>query len=257
MSILLKFLKRNWIKLYFVLSLALAIFGYGVAVGVYLLPPYDFLQSGFNAAKEWINVDKATHYMGIRPGKFILPARHPESGATIHMPGQPQKGLTLITSMWEDTHGIDLIDLNGELIHKWRVSLNKVLPEVKNLPTPLEDWDAIILGVMPYLNGDVIFVFGYAGLVKIDKCSNIIWKISHPVHHSIHEDNEGNLWIPGKKTHLQPVDRLPFFIPPINEELLLKNLTGWKNFAGDFHFGCVYQVRNGNIIFCKYRWGFN
>ncbi|MCH8209372.1 MAG: aryl-sulfate sulfotransferase [Nitrospinae bacterium] len=138
------------------------------------------------------------------------------------MPGQPQKGLTLITSMWEDTNGIDLIDLNGKLIHKWRVSLNKVLPEVKKLVNPLKDWDTIILGIMPYPNGDVIFVFENAGLVRIDKCSNVIWKIAGHFHHSIQEDDDGNLWVPGKKIHLQPVDRLPFFIPPIKEELLLK-----------------------------------
>ncbi len=72
----LTFLKRNWVKLYFVLSLALAAFAYGLAVGVFKFPPYDFLKSGFNAAKEWMVDDNLRHHFGIRPGKFIHPARH-------------------------------------------------------------------------------------------------------------------------------------------------------------------------------------
>jgi len=166
--------------------------------------------------------DNLRHHLGIRPGKFIHPAKYQGSGATVHRPGKPQKGLTLITSMWQNTNGIDLIDLNGVLVHKWRVSLNNIFPEAKLLPIPLKDWDTLIQGVLPYPNGDVIFIFERVGLVKIDKRSNVLWKLAHPTHHSIHEDKEGNLWIPGREVHLQAVGRLPFFKPPIVEELLLK-----------------------------------
>ena len=214
-------LKNNWIKLYFVLSLTLAAYAYGLAVGHYKFPPYYFIKSGFNAAKYWMD-DNLRHFAGARPDENIRPARHQGSGATVHRPGQSQKGLTLITSMWQNTNGIDLIDLNGVLIHKWRVSLNTIFPETKRRPFPLKDWDTLINGVLPYPNGDVIFIMAEGGLVKIDKRSNVLWKLDHPVHHSIHEDKEGNLWVPGTKNHSQAVERLPFFQPPFAEELLLK-----------------------------------
>ena len=139
MSKLLISLKRDWVKLYFILSLALATFAYGLTVAVYKFPPYDFLKSGLDAAEDWMVDDNFKHYMGIRPEKFIHPARHEGSGVTVYVPDKTQAGITLITAMWDNQNGIDLIGPDGSLVHQWRVSFNDIWPHALHLENGTED----------------------------------------------------------------------------------------------------------------------
>ena len=47
------FVKRHWVKLYFVLSLLLVSFAYGYAVNEYRIFPYHVLKDGMDAVLDW------------------------------------------------------------------------------------------------------------------------------------------------------------------------------------------------------------
>ena len=211
---------KNWYKYYFMLAVFIIGALYGVQVEKEEIFPYRIVSDAAKAFKDWRKNFK--HYSKIRPGKFIKKARYEGEGVTTFLPDETYDGVTLIASMWDHTNGMDLIDMDGSVIHSWRVSFNEIWPEAPHFEDKISDWDTDIHGVLLYPNGDVIFNFEYSGLVKIDKNSNVIWKLPHQTHHSIYEDADGNLWVPGKKRLTEPVKRLPLLKPPIIEEFILK-----------------------------------
>lgn len=217
-------LKKNWLKIYFLISLCLIVFVFGIVTGSKNLFPHDQLLQGWVAAEDWFANNNFKHYLGLRPEKFIHPSRHEGSGVTVYIPDKTQPGITLLTGMWDELNGINLIRPDGSLIHKWRVSFNDIWPNPphvkKNAGT--SDWDTAIHGVLLYPNGDILFNFEYRGLAKVDKCSNVVWKLSRVTHHSIYENAEKNLWVPARNFHEQPEKRFPLLHPPFTEEMLLK-----------------------------------
>lgn len=215
-------MKINWVKWYFAVSLLLIVFIFGIVAGNKRLFPHDQLLQGWVAAKDWLKDNNFIHYFGIRPEKFIRRAKHEGAGVTVYVPEKTQPGVTLLTGMWDDTNGINLIDLDGSVIHEWRVSFNKIFPDASHLQRPISDWDAAIHGAHMYPNGDVLFNFDNKGLVKIDKCSNVVWKMPYLTHHSIYEEKGGNLWVPVRKNHDKPHKKFPLLKPKYVEEFLLK-----------------------------------
>ena len=125
--------KKNWVKLYFLISLLLIAFIFGIVSGSKKLFPHDPLLLGWIAAKDWIKDNNFNHYFGLRPEKFIHPARHEGSGVTVYVPDKTQAGITLITAMWDNQNGIDLIGPDGSLVHQWRVSFNDIWPHALHL----------------------------------------------------------------------------------------------------------------------------
>ena len=212
--------KYNWYKIYFFIACVMLVFAYGVAVGNYQIFPYSILKSAQDAALDWEK--NYRHYSEVRPEKYLYKARHEGAGVIYYNPEESYAGVTMITSMWHHTNGVNLIDMDGSVIHEWRVSVNEIWTEAPQLKRQLGDWDAQIHGAILYPNGDIIFNLEYVGLIKIDMCSNMVWKLPFRTHHSIHEDKYGYLWVPGLITLDSPVNRLPLLEPPIDEEFILK-----------------------------------
>src|SRR4030095_5462158 len=189
-----KTLKENWHKIYFMLAMGTVIFFYGVVVASYDVFPNRILRDAKKAFDDW--AANYMHYTSIRPQKILAPARHKGSGVTIYIPGKAYDGVTFITSMWDSTNGIELVDMNGSVLHRWRVSLNEIWPK-SNAPDrqqQVSDWDADIDRAHLYPNGDVVFTFDYEGLAKIDRCSRVLWKVPFVTNTSIYDDADGNLW---------------------------------------------------------------
>lgn len=213
-------MKISWMKLYFVGSLLFFAFLYGLVVGRYEIFPYKYIEeakdAGFDLYKNWKD------YTGVKPEKMLQPARHKGNGVVLSKPEEMQPGVTFITSMWDDTIGMNLLDEDGSVIHEWRVSFNKIWQEAPHLEKRITDWDSDVHGAHLYENGDVVFNYNQYGTVRIDKCSNVIWKLARTTHHSIYIDDDGNLWIPDYRDLAEASDRFPHMKPPIREELLLK-----------------------------------
>ena len=70
-------------------------------------------------------------------------------------------------------------------------------------------------------------------MVKIDKCSKVIWKLPYRAHHSIYEDLKGNLWFPSDKKLKQPyrianliaIDEPEYIFQISPEGILLKEIN--------------------------------
>ncbi|MGB5632770.1 MAG: arylsulfotransferase family protein, partial [Waterburya sp.] len=79
-----------------------------------------------------------------------------------------------------------------------------------------------IHGAVVMENGDLIFNFESKGLIRIDRDGEVIWRLPYLTHHSIHQHDDGNLWVSGTKYQTKKVSRLPNLIPPFYEETILE-----------------------------------
>ena len=96
---------------------------------------------------------------------------------------------------------IDLYDINNNVvIHSWNHkidSINKISKLDRNLNNLERDHNSERFMVRhPLLleNGDIVFTAHRTPLVRIDKCSNLIWYNDNYFHHSIENDNNGFIW---------------------------------------------------------------
>jgi hypothetical protein len=211
---------EGWETVCFVLSLCLLAFLYGLAAGVYKIFPYSAAESLAEAGVDW--VEYPAHNAGLRPSKFLSPAEPAGSRLVTHVPEKAYEGVTFIEGFFGESLGLQLLDMDGRVIHEWHVAFNEIWPEAPHLEKKPDDWDTQIHGSILYPNGDVIFNFQYGGLVRIDECSRVQWQLSHMTHHSIYEASDGNLWVPGRQTREESVPRFPKIPPPFEEELILE-----------------------------------
>jgi len=222
---LIKSYKNNWHKINFLLAVLLLIFIAGMVTAAAKWAPYRVLEQSVLAFMDWTSEKNYKHYTGVRPEKFIRPARDKDipHGVSINKPTS-ERGLTFITSMWNEQNGMQLIDMEGNVLHQWEVSYNNIWKDDPRRPAiVLSDWDIDIHGAHIYPNGDVVFNFEYNSLVKVDKCGEVIWRLEDATtHHSINLDEEGNLWVPGIVEHRYPVDMYKMLEAPIKDDLLLK-----------------------------------
>lgn len=213
-------MRSGWLRIYFLACVGLVLFAYGVAVGVYRIFPYQFLETLAAAADDLLRYPK--HYARLVPQKQLAPARHAGAGGVRHVAGKAYPGVTFITGFFGDSAGMRLLDMDGRVLHAWRVSFNEIWPDTPHMQSKPADWDTQIHGALLYPNGDIVFNFQYGGLVRIDSCSRVQWRLPQQTHHSIFRDTDGNLWVPSRKLREQPVEQFPRVPAPFQEDLILE-----------------------------------
>jgi hypothetical protein len=211
--------RRNWQLIYFAAASLFIVFSLGMAVGALQLFPYKTLEEAGDAAQDWAEYWR--HNLRIRPDQYLKASRFEGQGVVLHNSQKAYKGVTFLTSLFDGKLGMRLVDMNGAEIHKWQVPLQDIwLEDESKRP---HDWDSEIHGALLYPNGDVVFNIEHQALVKIDKCSNLLWKNTNlDPHHSVYEDKEGNLWVPGRRWRNESLDKLPYISSPFLEEYILK-----------------------------------
>ena len=185
--------------LFFVGAICFFSFAFGVIVIRFQVFPYSVLNRGFD---EWrqLAVDPASR-------NFLRPVHYAEKppGTKIYDPEQIMPGATLLTTHWPETDwtpGIRLIDVNGNTINHWEVRPKEIWPE-----SPYEDKakntmnfnDNVIHGTYLFPNGDILFNIEYLGLIRMDSCGEVLWKLPYRTHHSVDRDDAGNFWVSGMK----------------------------------------------------------
>jgi hypothetical protein len=211
---------ENALRIYWWASLCALAFAFGVAVGVFKLFPYRLLQDMAYTARELARYPR--HTLRIAPEKFFAETPPEGSGVVRHVAGKPFPGVTLVAGFFEGASGIRLIDLDGAVLNEWRISYNAIWPESPHLDDQPHDWDTQLHGAVLLPDGDVVFTFQYAGLVRMDRCSRVEWKLSRLTHHLFSVDVDGNFWVPGRKERNEALAKFPKVPPTFQEGYLLK-----------------------------------
>lgn len=125
----------------------------------------------------------------------VLPTGEP-TGVTQHVPERTMPGLNVLVS----GHGHEALLMNaeGKVLHTWRKDVKDAFP---GRPTSANHFRR----VYPYPNGDLLVVYGHAdGLVKLDRCSNVIWSVFNGAHHDFEVQPNGDIYTLVREAHVIP-----------------------------------------------------
>jgi hypothetical protein len=201
-----------------IVSIVLVGFGYGVVAEHFGLFPVTWMKSA-NAAVEAMLEDSGTRL----PWYYIKSSR--KNRVHVRAPQAMAPGLTLIAGVApRDESWVRIVDASGKEVHNWRIDWFDIWPNPTHLPADVlpKSNGGLVHGVMVMPNGDLVFNFEELGMVRLDACGKVVWRLPYRTHHSIHRDEQGTFWVPGLITREQPLASLPNYQPPFDDYTLLK-----------------------------------
>ena len=204
----------------FALGVLVLVFLAGMAARHYEMAPFRIVDSALDAGRDWRSSWKA--YLGIEPVKHLRRASYEGAGLVTHVPEKAYPGVTLMTGLFDREVALSLRAMDGKELHRWRASFTRMFPNATHLTgsqTPLSDWDTHLHGAILYRDGSVVFNFENRGLVKVDRCDEVLWRLPYRTHHAVFEAAGGNLWVPGRRSR---TSRLPGVAQEVQDEVILE-----------------------------------
>jgi len=108
-----------------------------------------------------------------------------KTGLTIFIPDKVCSGLNLFNSAHQPS--AILMDIKGNILHKWQFAFKDAFPEVKEINTwyNQKHWRYFWRRAHLFDNGDLLAIYEGNGLIKIDKDSHLIWATKGSFHHDL------------------------------------------------------------------------
>jgi hypothetical protein len=206
---------------FFLLSIALFVFGYGVFVGRNKIFPYKIIDSAARGLEEL----RTNAVCGDKLPQGYRKAKEPRRPAIFH--GETAcEGVNLVVECTADRRLLaKIMDLDGKTLHRWDLNWFELWPDATHVPArlmPKSQPGTFVHGCVLLENGDLVFSFDHLGLMRIDRAGKIVWRIPYQTHHSVHLHDDGNLWVCGEKEHTEWSSRFPNRVPPYEEFTLLE-----------------------------------
>ncbi|MEO7543459.1 MAG: arylsulfotransferase family protein [Novosphingobium sp.] len=208
-----------------------------VEVGAFLFGLFvlGLLYGGYGSHNRWFPMPQIEHRFR-ELGKMWDRARgkldtyESETGETqrvrVFQPSAIAPGLTLVVEV-NSAHKLSaaLIDAAGRRRHRWELDWFKIWPNPNHLssdwrPKSLPGTD--IQGYYLAPNGDLTFNYNYSGLVQVDVCGKVKWRLPYRTHHSVWRDDQGAFWVLGLRYHERHDPTFPNYQPPFHEDMILK-----------------------------------
>ena len=159
-----------------------------------------------------------------RPSHFLQPARYKGSGVTVNDPANSEDEVILLSGFFDNNNELRLIRRDGSVIKRWPVRYSELFPDTGHMTNPpATDWNIDLHGALILPDGSVVFNFEYGGLVKLDRCGNVVWKLSERTHHSVEIAEDGGFWVASSKIYAEnDPSPFPMFQPPFTEDTIIK-----------------------------------
>jgi hypothetical protein len=134
------------------------------------------------------------------PQYLWYPAQDEGRGVTRRDAQRMQPGYTLYTS--GDAAQAILVDDRGTELHRWQAPFSRVWPRATQVTGFCADRSIIIREGHAFPNGDLLALFespwqtpNGCGLAKLDRASNVIWKLDVNAHHDFDVDAAGRIYV--------------------------------------------------------------
>lgn len=209
-------------KYIFVIASVFVLFFGGLLTGKYQTFPYSifepFVQSVDGLKARWV-LDSYNHNIRWKPDHWH------KTGVTTHIPGEAYGDATVFTTAHDQK--IRLIDMNGQKLHEWALSFNALWPEQQHLYAPkhMDDSYFYLRDVHLFADGSLITIFGAggltpwgAGMVKLDKDSNVIWKIADYFYNRFTITPDGRIYALRHQVRTVPFEKAPDLVTPLLED---------------------------------------
>lgn len=134
------------------------------------------------------------------------------SGVTKYAHGLAYDGVNLMVSGHKPYAA--LMDMSGNILQEWTYPFERLRVKREELiVNPLVDenyknyWRRVYL----FENGDVLAIYDYQGMIKLDRDSKLLWAYHGRVHHDIFVDENRDIWtFTAEKTNKQsPTKSIP------------------------------------------------
>lgn len=209
-------------RIAFVLGLVVLGFGYGFAARSWKLPPYEQMKPIGDAVQAvrlyFTDADYLTFDDAPSPG-----------GAAIRDREAMAPGLTFVSRYDGDQFGAELIDADGKVVHRWSKRFSEVWGDApQHVQFVADDKYLEWHGTHLYPDGSLLFNFEGlmfpfgGGLIKLDRNSEVVWKLAQNTHHSITVAEDGTIWVPSVRYRPDGMPELPGFEPWFYEDTILK-----------------------------------
>ena len=146
------------------------------------LAPFQMVKEADRAASDWRQNWRS--YLGIR-AMYLKPAsRNSASGVTVNDPGA-SPGYTFVTTMFADGFYPALLDMEGKVVHRWKIAYSDAFPDPPQLDYDVDDLDTVVHGAEVFPDGSVLLNWSGYGLAKLDRCAKVEWSIPRITHHAV------------------------------------------------------------------------
>lgn len=187
------------------------LFGYGFASAKFKFFPYNLIREAYTLFEKPFKVIKENDLDGIThdfdPDKVFM-------------------GLNLASVVVADYGlAVQVFDMKGKIMHQWDLDWDDIWPNPTHLSAksiPKTRPGTNIHGMALLDNGDLVFNYDFLGLVKVNLCGDVVWRLNYKTHHSIYVDEDGMLWVSALKDHNTPLPELPHYRPPFIEPMILQ-----------------------------------
>ncbi len=85
--------------------------------------------------------------------------------------------------------------MEGNVVHRWDTSYDALFKGNTD-PDLVGDSRRHLHGAHLYADGSILASFEYRGLVKLDRCSRLLWRLKRYTHHAILPMPDGSFWAP-------------------------------------------------------------
>ncbi len=185
-------------------------FLFGFQVGRQHWFPFNQVMGAINQVK-----DIRSKLQG-NPGGYYVKDERKET-VIIHRPKEMAPGLTLMAGVGPKGYlYASIIDANGNAAHHWDLDWFHVWPDAKHIPEfkrPKEHPGVDVHGMWLSQNGDLTYNYNDLGLVQMDICGKVKWRLPHLTHHSVDMDDAGNFWVGDLVLHYKPDPAMPNYHP--------------------------------------------
>jgi hypothetical protein len=236
-------------RLLFVAGILVFVFVGGMAARHFETSAYTVLDAGLDAGRDWRSSWKV--YLGLEPTKHLREARQDGAGLIRHVQDKAYPGVTFMTGLIDREVALSLRAMDGTELHRWHAPFTGLFPNPPHLrpeQVPVNDWDAHLHGAVLHPNGDVVFNFENLGLVKLDRCGSVLWRLSHRTHHSVFEDAKGHLWVPARRPR---ASSLPGVASDVEDEMVLEISADGKVIREISVLNVIFSSHYEGVIFAN------
>ena len=169
------------------------------------------------------------HHKGPASFYYIPTPSQPQT-VILHGPNRTAPGMTLISGMGPDRRLFArLIDDRGQILHSWDLNWNKVWPHPTHLraaDVPDGGANVLSLGAQVQEDGALTVNFEQLGMVQLDVCGKVNWRLPKQANHSLFRDEAGNLWTQELVERRTQREGLPNYRIPFEEHFVLEVSPG-------------------------------
>jgi hypothetical protein len=205
-------------------TVLVAAWGWGVYSVLNQVFPYPQIRDAIRESRTAVSFLR--EQAGFDLPLYYLPGASHETSVRTHKPEALSPGFVLVSHMIANAEEVvRIIDNDGRVMHEWKIDWFRLWPNPDHLSDevrPKSRPGTSIHGLALMDDGDLVFNFENLGLLRLDYCGNVVWRLPYLTHHSVEVAEDGNLWVSGKIAHLEPVERMPNFAPPFDEYTVLE-----------------------------------